>query len=450
MTDTYDVVVIGAGSGGMAAAKRAASRNADVALVEEQTVGGTCVARGCMPKKFLYYAAERMHEIQAAGPAGLESEATDVRWSDIIEHEQSIVEDLIASNRDGVEQYDCIDLIEGHATLESRDRVTVGDRTLSAETIILATGASPSRPPIDGAQYGVTSDEFLRDHTLPYSMAIVGGGYISVEFAAILNTFGVEVAIFQRPDQLLPEYDADLAGCLEEQFRDRGISVNTNHEVSSIEKSGRSYVLRFSGDDTGSYAAERVLLATGREPNTGDLGLENVGLETTEEGAIDVDGTMRTDVDSIFAVGDLNRHLPFTPVAIREGKIAAENALTDGREIINYQAIPSAVFTRPQIGSVGVSEGEARGRHDTVQVAEKRFKPFSAAVHREGGEVYIKLIYVGEERRLEGLYVLGPNAPEIVQGFALAIRQGVTQEDLKEFPGIHPTVAEEVFSTKPE
>lgn len=450
MRDVYDLIVIGSGSGGMAAAKRAASRGADVALFEENTVGGTCVARGCMPKKFLYYASQRIHEIQANGPVGLDAEVSEVNWSNIIDHELAVVDDLIEANREGIEDYDRIDLIEAHAELVDDDTVRVNGETVETQGVVLATGASPSIPPIDGAQYGITSDEFLRDHTLPYSMAFVGGGYISVEFASILNSFGVDVTIFQRPDHLIPNYDRDLGRSLEEQFGERGIDVNTGCEVTSIDKSGRSYVLRFDGDGTGSFTADRVLLATGRDPNTEDLGLENVGLEPNATGGLDVDSKLRTEVDSIYAVGDLNQTLPFTPVAIREGKVAAENAVKGTSESMNYDAIPSAVFTRPQLASVGLGESEARDQFDTVQTASSNFKPFSSSVRREGGEVYIKLVYGGEEKRLVGLHLLGPDASEIIQGFALAIRNGVTQDDLKNFPGIHPTVAEEVFSTKPE
>ncbi|MFB6346482.1 MAG: NAD(P)/FAD-dependent oxidoreductase [bacterium] len=450
MTEDYDVIVIGAGSGGMAASKRAAKRGATVALIEGRTVGGTCVARGCMPKKFLYYASKRLSEVNANGPAGLQAEPTEISWSDIIDHELSVVEDLIQANREGVEDYDRIELIEGRARLLDKDTVNVNGESLTAGSIILATGSSPKEPPIDGAEYGIMSDDFLKDHTLPYSMGFVGGGYIAVEFASVLQTFGVDVTIFQRPETLLPNYDSVIGRAIEKRFEERGIDVNTGTEVQSIEKAGRSYHLKFNGDRQGSFTADRVLLAVGRESNTEDLGLDNIGLEPAEDKSIEVDDGLRTDVDSVYAVGDLNGRYPFTPVAIREGKIAAENAVDGSDRTVNYDDVPTAVFTQPQAGSVGLSEAKARKEHDSITVAKKSFKPFSAAVRREQGEVRIKLIYEDTYDRLIGLHVIGPDASEIVQGFGLALRQGVTMSDIKDFPGIHPTVAEEIFSTKPD
>lgn len=449
MSRSYDVLVLGAGSGGMAAAKRAASKGADVGVVENRTVGGTCVARGCMPKKFLVIAARRMREIQAQGPSGLHSEPTEVNWADIIDHEQAIVDDLIDANRDGLVDRDGIELIEGEAVIQAPDRVEVGDTIYETDSIILATGLQPDRPPIDGVEYGMDSAEFLRNRTLPYSMAIVGGGYISVEFASIVNRFGVDVTIFQRPDQLIDNQDRHIAAALAEHFEERGITVRTGSEVQSIEKVDRSYVVEFESDGSmDKFGADRVLIATGRRPNTDEIGLENTDVET-ERGFPAVDEFMQTSAPDIYAVGDITGHKQFTPVAIAEGKVAGENAVTNNDTRINYEAIPSAVFTDPEIGSVGLTQSEAEQKYDAIQTAMKSFRPFSSAVHREPGEARIKLIYEGDGAQLVGLHVMGPHASEMVQGFAPAMRKGLAQDDLKDFPGIHPTIAEEIFSTKP-
>lgn len=448
MSNSYDVLVIGAGSGGMAAAKRAAERGASVGIVEGRTVGGTCVARGCMPKKFLVLASRRMREIQAGGPNGLKADVTRLDWTDLIDHEQGVVEDLIDANRDGLTDRENIDVIEGYATFREPRELEIDGDIFEADQVIIATGMKPSRPPIDGVEHGITSDEFLRDHNLPRSMAMVGGGYIAVEFASILHEFGVDVTIFQRPEHLLKKHDDDMSEALEEQFEQRGIEVHTNTEVQSIEKVERTYRLNVDRDgEQGRFGADRVLVAAGREPNTDQLGLENLDL-TLDHGFVPVDDFMRTEIDGLFAVGDITGEKHFTPVAIAEGKVAGNNAVTETDTTVDYRAIPSAVFTTPEVGTVGLTESEARDQYELVKPARKSFRPFSSAVRREPEETSIKLVYAGEENQLVGLHVLGPHASEIVQGFALAMRNGVVMEDLKDFPGVHPTIAEEIFSTK--
>lgn len=449
MVEGYDVLVIGAGSGGMAAAKRAASRGVRVGIVEARTAGGTCVARGCMPKKFLVLASRRMREVRAGGPHGLQSEVTELDWADVIDHEQAVVEDLIDTNREGLTERENIELIEGYATFVDERTVEVDGTRYRAGKIIVATGLRPAKPPIDGVEHGITSDEFFGDHSLPFSMAMVGGGFVAVEFASLLSHFGVDVTIFQRPDSLIKAHDSDITQALEEQLENRGITVHTNTEVQSIDRQDRTYVVNVEkGGEPGRFSAKRVLVAAGRRPNTDELGFENLDL-TLDNGFIPVDDAMRTELDGVYAVGDVTGKKPFTPVAVAEGKVAGDNAAGEEHETVDYRAIPSAVFTDPEIGSVGLTEEEARERYDRVKPAKKAFRPFSSVVRRESEETTIKLVYAGEEDELVGLHVLGPHASEMVQGFAVAMRKGVGMEDLKDFPGIHPTIAEEIFSTKP-
>lgn len=449
MDEEYDFVVIGAGSGGMAAAKKAASRNFSVALIEEKTVGGTCVARGCMPKKFLFIAAKKIRSALSSGPAGFETEPRNLDWADLIDHEQNVVDGLIDSNRDGVEQYDNINLIEGTATLEGEHRLTVNEQIIQFDKLVIASGMRPAPPPIDGKKYGITSDEFLQDHNLPNIIAIVGGGYIGVEFASILNAFGVEVKIFQRPSHLIDNHDVDIAEELEAQLKEKGIQIYTDSEVQSIEKVGQAYRVSVAHNSrSASYTTDRVLLATGRKPNTEELNLEEAGIQT-DNGFVDVDDSFRTSLDHVFAVGDVNGRMPFTPVAIAEGKTAAINAIHDEHETVQYDYIPTAVFTHPEIGSVGLSEQQAKKRFSEIETATGQFKPFEKAVKGEKGEVFMKLIYRAEDDRLVGLHVLGPESPEIVQGFSIAMKKGLFKEDLRDYPGIHPTLAEELFTVKP-
>lgn len=449
--DQYDAVVIGAGSGGMASAKRMAGEGASVAVVEERTAGGTCVARGCMPKKFLVIASELAMDHEADGPRGFNSKGMDVTWSELIDHEQAIVDDLVDINRDGIEAYDSIDLIDGRGTFTESGTVRVNDRELWADTTVIATGLKPARPPIEGADLGQTSDEFLRDPTLPESVVIVGGGYIGVEFGSVLDAFGVDVEIIHRPETLIKQHDTDVAEALREQFERRGINVMTSTEVQGIEEARDGYCVSYeeNGSSVDTTEADRVIMATGRRPNVSELGLDRVGVEQSDRGYIKVDDNFETSVDGIYAVGDINGSHQFTPVAIREGKTAANHALGKPATPPDYDTVPTAVFTHPEIGSVGLTERQANERYDDVTVATKTFTPYSATVKGTDEETFIKLLYEGEENRLIGLHVFGPSASELVQGFAVAMRKGTTMDDFRDFPGVHPTVAEEIFSTKP-
>lgn len=449
----YDVIVIGAGSGGMAAAKRAASYGASVAVIENRTVGGTCVARGCMPKKFLVIASEKIRDVQSDGPRGFGSSVTDLEWNELIDHEQGVVSDLIDINRDGLVSYEGVEVIEGTARLEGAGRVRVDGEVIECEKLVLAMGQQPSRPSIPGAEHALTSDEFLRYPEKPDSMAVVGGGYISVEFACVLNAFGVEVEVFQRPDYLIKDHDRDVSSALKEAMQDQGIQVHTSCEVDRIrpmDSGQEQYRLHYTKNGgEGVAEAEKVLMAAGRTPNTEGMGLSDVGVER-ENGYIRVNEHFETSVSGVYAVGDVNGIMEFTPVAIAEGKVAAANAVREERGTLNREAIPHAVFSHPPIGSSGLTERAARERYSEVEVGTKEFTPFSATVKGQSETTFMKVIYGGEEKRLVGLHVMGPHGPEMVQGFALAIRTGARQEHLADFPGIHPTVAEEIFSTKPD
>lgn len=447
----YDLVVMGAGSGGMAAAKKASRNGARVAVIESRTVGGTCVARGCMPKKFLVIASEKARDSQSPGPRGLSSRLNGTDWSELIEHEQAVVDDLIDLNRDGLVDYDGVTLIEGIAHFIDDRSIEVKDRTIGFEKAVIATGLRPARPPIEGAELGLTSDEFLQHPELPDSVVFVGGGYIGVEFASILEAFGVEVQILHRPPHLIKQHDSDVADFLADQFRDRELEVKTEAEVQAIREQKDGYEVEYTHrGNTYTSESEQVIIATGRRPNVEDIGLEDAGVELDGSGFVEVDDRFRTTNESIYAVGDVIGKAQYTPVAIREGKIAADHAFGDGEDRIDYDTVPTAVFSHPTIGSVGLSEEEARSRHsDSVVVASKQFTPYSATVKGTTDKTFIKVIFGKENRALLGLHVCGPHASEIVQGFALAMKTGATQDDLKDFPGVHPTVAEEIFSAKP-
>lgn len=447
---SFDMVVLGAGSGGMAAAKKAARRGASVAVIEKRTVGGTCVARGCMPKKFLVIASEKVLDAKSPGPRGLDTSFNSVNWEEVIDHEQAVVSDLIGLNRDGLTDYEGVTLIEGEAKFNDDRTIEVDGEPIQFEKAVIATGLRPARPPMEGADLGLTSDQFLENRELPDTVVVVGGGYIGVEFASVLDAFGTRVHILHRPPHLIKQHDADVADVLKDQFLERGMDVKTNAEVQAVREREDGYQVEYEHEGaTDVLESDDVIFATGRRPNVENIGLESAGVELDESGHVAVDDSFRTSQDHIFAVGDVNGKAQYTPVAIREGKTAAKNAFEEGNGTVDYDTVPTAVFTHPTIGSAGLTEEDARERFgNDVEVATKSFTPYSATVKGISETTYIKVIYGDTDSRLLGLHVCGPSASEMVQGFALAMKTGATQEDLKDFPGVHPSIAEEIFSAK--
>lgn len=441
----YDLIVLGAGSAGMSAAKQAAKEGASVAIVEARTVGGTCVGRGCMPKKFLALAGNKMRTMTASGPRGLPAPDPQPDWSGVIDHEQDVVGQLIASNRDGLLEYESIDLIEGEARFVDSRTLEINGTSLTGDRVVIATGLHPNRPSIDGIQHALDSDQFFRTRDWNRSVALIGGGYIGVEFASILTSFGAEVTVVQRSARIIKDHDRVAAEHLRDCLVDRGITIHTNTEVRALEPEGDRIHLVTDSNEVDPVVDE-VIVAAGRQPNTDGLGVENTGVVLDEEGHIEVNDSLRTRDEAIYAAGDVLGHHEFTPIAIREGKAAGANACNGSGRTVNYHAIPVAVFTDPPLGGVGLTEAEARERFDSVEVAESSFASFETAVLGHDEKTLIRVLYAGDDNQFVGLHVVGPHAPELVQGFGPAIRLGATKEDIQNYPGIHPTVAEEVFS----
>lgn len=444
--EQYDLAVLGGGSAGMSAAKRAAKSGADVALVESRTIGGTCVARGCMPKKFLVLAAHKARTMQSDGPRGLNSPDPDVNWAELIDHEQDVVDYLVGANREGVEEYDSIEIIEGKARyLDSTTLEVDGSRTITAKTSVIATGLRPSRPPVDGIELALDSDEFFQDRQWKDSVAMVGGGYIGIEFASMLASFGVDVTVFHRPAHLVKNHDRAIVDHLQECLEARGLTIHTGTEVQALKETDGGVRVEVDPADA-STIVDEVIVAAGRRPNTEDLGLESTDVTLGPKGHVEVNDQFRTHDPAVYAAGDVLGHTQFTPVAIQEGQAAGANAL-GASESVNYEALPMAVFTDPPIGRVGPTEREAREQYEDIEVHEKTVKAFESAVLGHDEETYIRAYYHPEEDRLLAVHVVGPHAPEMVQGFGPAIRLGVSRDDLQNYPGIHPTAAEEIFVT---
>jgi glutathione reductase (NADPH) len=447
MTQRYDfdLFTIGAGSGGVAASRRAGSYGARVGICEARRVGGTCVLRGCVPKKLLVYASHVRDEIEDARGFGWTIGEASLDWGKLIEAKNKELDRLngiyVRMLRDsGVE------IVEGRARLIDDHTVDVSGRRITANHILIATGSYPVRPDIPGADLGICSDQALDLPSLPKRALIVGGGYIAVEFAGILNAAGVEVTLLVRGDNILRGFDSDVRSALSEEIRKRGVSILCETLMRSVEREGDCMSVRLAGGEI--LETDLILFATGRVPCTTGLGLEETGVKLNERGAIVVDPSSRTCVPSIFAVGDVTDRINLTPVAIAEGRAVAETLFNNNPMQMDHADVPSAVFSSPPVGSVGLSEGEARRKYGKIVVYRSRFRPMKHTLSGREERTMMKLVVERSSGRVLGAHMVGPDAPEIIQGVAIAIRCGATKRQFDATIGIHPTAAEEFVTMR--
>ena len=443
-TFDWDLFVIGAGSGGVRAARMAAQYGARVAVAEQQALGGTCVNVGCIPKKLFAYAAEFAHEVAAARHYGWQTQRPGFDWATLRDNKTREIERLNGIYQKLLENSGAT-ILRGRASLVDAHTVAVGEARHSARHILIATGGQPFVPEIPGREHVLCSDDMFHLPELPDRIAIVGGGYIAVEFAGICNGLGVETHLIHRGGRLLRGFDGDLGEALAKEMAKRGVRLHLDAEVERIARSGDDLrVILNSGAELG---VGQVLYATGRRPNSADLGLENTRVETDPRGAIRTDDEFRTAEPSIHALGDVTGRVELTPVAIREAMVLTRNLFGEGGARMDYQNIPSAVFSQPNIGTIGLSEEQARQRFTNVKVFRSEFRPLKATL---GGDdrVLIKLVIDVDTDRVLGCHMLGDHAGEIIQGFAVAVQMGATKADFDRTIGIHPTVAEEFVTLR--
>ncbi len=439
MPDEFDLIVIGAGSGGIAAARRAAAHGTRVLIAEADRVGGTCVIRGCVPKKLMMYAAgftQAFSEAEGFGWTGVAGRFEMARWADAMSRETARLEDIYrASLADsGVE------LAPGRARLVGPGAVELGDRRLRANRVLVATGSAPARQALPGLELAMTSNELLDLHHVPSSLLVIGGGYIAVEFASILCGLGASVTLAFRDTAPLRGFDADLRTRLASSLADRGVTVAPGVGLRSLERAPSGYTLNRA--DGSVLSAEAALNATGRHPNSAGLGLETVGVRLDARGAIEVDADSRTSVAGIWAVGDVTNRRNLTPVAIAEGRAFADTEFGGLRARVDHRSVASAVFTEPPIGTVGLSEADAAAL-GPVDVYESEFRPMRAAFAGSASRTYMKLVVDGLNDRVLGVHMIGTDAPEIVQSLAVAFTLGATKRDFDRTVAVHPTAAEE-------
>lgn len=442
----FDLVVLGGGSGGLAAAFRAAQHGARVALLEPGELGGTCVNAGCVPKKAMWIAADLAGRISLATRLGFDVPASPrLDWNTFITHRQRYIHGIHASYRTRMDEVG-IALLPSRGRLRDAHTVECANGTrLRAGHVVLATGSRALRPDVPGAELSGTSDDFFHLHEAPARVALIGGGYIAVELAGLLQTLGSRVDLFVRSHRLLSQGDAELTDQLGENYRQEGVHLAFDYRLAAITRGANGLCLH-DADGGVRDGYDLVLSAVGRRAHTQDLGLERVGVALDEAGNIEVDDFQRTCVENILAIGDVTGRSALTPVAIAAARHAMDRVFGGrGDARLDYDNIPTVVFAHPPLGGVGLTEAQARERHgDDVHVYRSNFRPMLHALADLPVRSLFKIVCVGEARRVVGIHLMGEAADEILQGFAVALKKGITLADLHDTVAIHPTSAEEV------
>lgn len=444
----YDLFVIGAGSGGVRASRMAAQHGAKVAVAEEYRPGGTCVIRGCIPKKLLSYASHFADDFEDAASYGWTVGERSFSWSTLIANKDKEIARLSGiysrlMHNAGAETFDSRAVLEDAHTI----RLVSQDRTITAENILIATGARPHVPNnVPGIEHAVSSNEMFELAELPKRAVIVGAGYIAVEFASILNGLGSDVTIVYRGAEILRGFDLDVRALLREEMAAKGIRIRVETDVESIEPCPGGRLITFKDFD--EIETDLILYATGRVPNTEGLGLDKARIELDRTGAIKVDAYSRTNVPNIFAVGDVTNRMQLTPVALREGAAVVETLFNNRPTALDYDNVPTAVFSNPPIGVVGLTEEEAFARFRKVDVYKTTFRPLKHTLTGRNERVLFKLLVDAETDRVLGCHMVGQDAPELVQLAGVAIKMGATKADFDATVAVHPTAAEELVTLR--
>ena len=444
----YDLFVIGAGSGGVRACRMAAQHGARVAVAEEFRVGGTCVVRGCVPKKLFVYASHFSEEQEIAASFGWDVGESTFNWSKLIANKDKEIDRL---NQIYIKNLEAsgVEIIQDRAEMRDANTVFLVDqnRTVTAKTILIATGATPFVPHnVPGASFAITSNEAFHLETLPKRIVVVGGGYIAVEFAGIFHGLGVETTLLYRGEQILRGFDDDLRHGLAAAMIKRGIDVRTNANVGEIEEIGGG--CKVTMHDGTEIMTDLVMYATGRIPNTTGLGLESAGIELDGAGAIKVDGYSKSNVDNIYAVGDVTNRVNLTPVAIREGAAFAETVFNDNPVSVDHSDIASAVFSQPELGTVGLTEEQAQEKYGEIDVYKSSFRPMKHVLSDIDEKMLMKLIVDKASDRVVGCHIMGPDAGEIVQVVGIAVKMKATKADFDRTIALHPSAAEELVTMR--
>lgn len=447
MTYDYDLFVIGAGSGGLASSKRAASYGAKVAIAENDLVGGTCVIRGCVPKKLMVYASTFSHLYEDAIGYGWSPVESSFDWEKLVTSVDTEVRRLSQLHISFLEKAG-VELISGYAKFIDPHTVEVGDKKITAAKILIAVGGEAHKIDIPGIEHAITSREIFLIKEQPKRLGILGGGYIGVEFACIMNGLGSQVTQIIRRDLILNDFDGELRTNVQEGMVKHGINFVTGSSIAQIEKTPEGLKLTLSGESEETLTVDALLCATGRSPNLEKLGLENAGVET-DKGAIVVTKDSRTSQPHIFAVGDCTNRINLTPIAIAEGRAFADTEFGNNPRAISYENVPSAVFSQPEAATVGLSEEQAKAKFgDSIKCYTAKFRPMFHALTGADEKTFVKLIVETNTDRVLGVHMVGKDAGEIIQGMAIAVNMGATKKDFDATIGIHPSTAEEFVTLR--
>lgn len=446
MTYDYDLFIMGAGSAGAAAASKAASLGLRVAVAEQEALGGTCLNRGCIPKKLIVYAADFALQNKIAVDYGWSKSNSHFNWTQFIRSVHKQIDRINNSYQDKFKENE-ITLLRGHASFVDAHTIKVDGVEVTADKILIAVGARPFIPDIPGIEFAITSREMFHLPYLPKRLAIIGGGYIGVEFASMMDALGCRVTVVDTSETILEGFDDDIRKTLQESLSKRGIKFVNNSKATELKHYEEGLLLTVSGKYKKTIAADSILVATGRAPNTEKLGLDNAQVELGEKGAIKVDEYSRTNQENIFAVGDCTNRLQLTPVAKSEAVAVINTVFANKSQTVDYGSVPSAVFARPEMASIGMGENEARSEFgDSVKCYCDQFQPLMYQLASTDEQAIIKVVVEGEGERVIGIHMLGEHAADIVQSLGVAFRKGMTKQDLDDAIAIHPTTAEEFLT----
>lgn len=437
------MIAIGAGSGGLSAVERASVYGKKCAVVEVKIIGGACVNVGCVPKKVMWFAANTATQINSASGFGFDLDVKDFSWKKLKEGRNDYIKGITSWYDSYLEDLG-IDYLHGFGKLVDKNTVSVDGKHYSADHIVLSPGGEPTVPHIEGAQHGITSDGFFELEDLPRKVAVVGGGYIGVELAGVLNALGSEVMIFGRADTLLKGFDKMIQTTLDKDYRAHGIKIHHNIHIEKVTKDKTLMTNKgeFSGFD-------QIIWAVGRTPMTQHLGLENAGVKVNQCGFIPTNKFQKTNIDNIFALGDATGRTPLTPVAIAAGRRLSDRLYNGMKNRhLNYNNIPTVVFSHPPIGTIGLTEDEANAKFDQVKVYKSEFTPMADALIEHKTTTALKLVCIGKNEKIVGCHIMGHGADEMLQGFAVAIKMGATKKQFDDTVAIHPTSAEELVTLR--
>lgn len=445
----YDLIAIGAGSGGLSVAERAAAYGARCAVVEMGKIGGTCVNVGCVPKKVMWFGANLAHALEDAKDYGFDVESKGFDWNHLVTKREKYISGINSWYHNYLADSN-IDELQGFASFVDKNTLDVDGKKYTAKHIVVSPGTTPTVPDIPGAEHGVTSDGFFGFTECPRKVAIVGSGYIAVEVAGVLKALGSDVYMYLRKRHLLRSFDHMLRETLLEEMMDQGIDIIAQTQITEVIKEEDGSLTLCDDKGCKNSGFDALIWAIGRHPNTEGMKLDAAGLDIDDQGFIPCDTYQNTNIDNIFSLGDVTGREPLTPVAIAAGRRLADrlyNNQTDRH--LEYRMIPTVVFSHPPIGTVGMTEDEARKEHgDAVKVYQARFTAMYNAMTRHEVPTAMKLVCLGAQEKVVGCHIIGPGSDEMLQGFAVAMRMGATKKDFDDTVAIHPTSAEELVTMR--